>query len=225
MCVWRNLSRLAALLLVAVFVAACADVGLVPAAPAGDPGDILFQDQFVSGQTGDWFLEEDELGGTAISGEQLVVTVNAPNTLQFATLREPTFDDFVLEVDARQRSGPADSSYGVLFRSNGIDQFYRFDVTGNGLYLAERRNADGTWTPLTGDWKSSAVINQGLNVANRLKVIANGPELSFFVNDILLEQVTDSTYSSGSIALDAGTFAGTNLQVSFDDLVVYGSRE
>lgn len=225
MCVWRSLSRLAAVLVVALLGAACADVGLTPPTSAGNPGDILFQDQFVSGQTGDWFLEGDELGGTSISGEQLIVSVNAPNTLQFATLREPMFDDFVLEVDARQRSGPADSSYGVLFRSNGADQFYRFDVTGNGLYLAERRNADGTWTPLTGDWKSSAVINQGLNVANRLKVIANGPELSFFVNDILLEQVTDSTYSSGFIALDAGTFAGANLQVSFDDLVVYGSRE
>lgn len=222
---FRCLSRVAPLILSVMLLAGCAEVGLVPTRTSEDPGDVLFRDQFVSGQTGDWFLEEDEIGGTAISGEQLVVTVNAPNTLQFATLREPMFDDFVLEVDARQRSGPPDSSYGVLFRSNGTNGFYRFDVTGNGLYLAERRNADGTWTPLTGDWKSSAVINQGLNVANRIKVIANGSQLSFFVNNILLEQVTDDTYSSGTIALDAGTFAGTNLQVSFDDLVVYGSRE
>ncbi len=225
MYVSRSHSRLAFVILVTLLAVGCAEVGLVPPLTSEDPGDVLFRDQFVSGQTGDWFLEEDEVGGTAISGEQLVVSVYAPNTLQYASLREPTFDDFVLEVDARQRSGPPDSSYGVLFRANGANGFYRFDVTGNGLYLAERRNADGSWTPLTGDWKPSAVINQGLNVANRLKVIANGPELSFFVNDILLEQVTDNTFSSGSIAFDAGTFAGTNLQVSFDDLVVYGSRE
>lgn len=198
---------------------------LPTASLAAEPSDVLFQDQFIPGQIGDWFLEEDAVGGSTISGEQLVITVNAPNTLQYATLRQQDFADFVLEVDARQRSGSPDSSYGVLFRMNGSGGFYRFDLTGSGMYLAERHNTDGTWTPLTGDWKASAAINQGLNVANRIKVIANGPELSFFVNDILLEQVTDSTYASGEIAVDAGTFAGSNLQVSFDDLVVYGSRE
>jgi hypothetical protein len=103
------------------------------------------------------------------------------------------------------------------------EQFYRFALTGTGAYLIERRNADGTWTRFFPEWKPSPAINQGLNVANRIKIIAIGSELAFYVNDILLEQVTDDAYVSGAVALEAGTFAGGDIQVSFDDLLINGA--
>lgn len=211
----------AGLLVAGLFVlAACSEVGpsSLPLGVASSDGS--FQDAFIPGQTGAWLLEKDDLGSTEINSEQLVVTVRPPNTMQFAALEEPTFSDFVLEVDARQRAGKPEASYGVLFRMVDGTQFYRFEITGNGSYIIERRDADGSWTRLIPEWKTSPAINQGLNVANRLKVIANGPELTFYANDILLEQITDSTYTTGRIALDAGTFGGGDLQVSFDDLSV-----
>ena len=137
------------------------------AAPTGP-----FRDEFIPGQTANWLLEQDEVGSTAVANEQLVITVAAPNTVQYATLTDRTFGDFVLEVDAWQRGGAPESSYGVLFRMQDDGQFYRFDITGNGLYMIERRAADGTWTRLLREWTATAAINQGLNVANRLKVIA-----------------------------------------------------
>jgi hypothetical protein len=70
------------------------------------------------------------------------------------------------------------------------------------------------------EWTATAAINQGLNVANRLKVIANGSDLGFYVNDILLTQLSDSSLSEGRIGLDAGSFAGNALQVSFDNVSV-----
>ncbi|MEZ4516417.1 MAG: hypothetical protein R3C44_06130 [Chloroflexota bacterium] len=210
---------LAATLLV-IAVTACAEQQ--PPLTAETPGQVLFQEQFIAGQTGDWLLEQDDLSSAEIANEQLVLTINQPNTIQFATLQAPVFSDFVVEVDGRQRAGSPDSSYGVLFRVQDSQRFYRFSITSNGLYVIERHNPDGTWTRLTQDWLTSEAINQGQNVANRLKVIASGPELTFYVNDILLQQVTDATYPSGSVALSAGTFGGSSLQVSFDDLVVYG---
>ena len=179
-----------------------------------------FREEFIPGQTANWLLEQDEVGSTAVANEQLVITVAAPNTVQYATLTDRTFSDFVLEVDAWQRGGAPESSYGVLFRVQDDGQFYRFDITGNGLYMIERRAADGTWTRLLREWTSTAAINQGLNVANRLKVIANGPDLAFSVNDILLTQLSDSSLSEGRIGLDAGSFAGNALQVSFDNVNV-----
>ena len=179
-----------------------------------------FRDEFVPGRTANWLLEQDGLGSTTVANEQLVITVAAPNTVQYATLTDRTFSDFVLEVDAWQRGGAPESSYGVLFRVQDDGQFYRFDITGNGLYMIERRAADGTWTRLLREWTSTAAINQGLNVANRLKVIANGPDLAFYVNDILLTQLSDSSLSEGRIGLDAGSFAGNALQVSFDNVNV-----
>lgn len=220
-----NFRRLGASLLSAalLLLAACSEVGPSSLPLGVAAGDGSFQDAFIPGQTGKWLLENDELGSTEINSEQLVVTVKPPNTMQYAALEEPAFSDFVLEVDARQRAGKPEASYGVLFRMVDGSQFYRFEITGNGSYIIERRDANGSWTRLIPEWKTSPAINQGLNVANRLKVIANGPELTFYVNDILLEQITDSAYSSGRIALDAGTFGGGDLQVSFDDLAVSAS--
>lgn len=218
--IYHKLLSLVTVILVALLLVACEQAP--QPITADEPGQVLFRDQFIPGNTGKWLLEGDELTSTEIANEQLIITVNEPNTVQFATLQEPQFSDFVVEVDGRQRVGQPDSSYGILFRVQDPQRFYRFEITANGLYVVERHNPDGTWTRLVQDWLPSDAINQGLNVANRLKVIANGPEITLYVNDILLQQVTDATYPSGAIALSAGTFGGNSLQVSFDDLVVYG---
>ena len=64
---------------------------------------------------------------------------------------------------------------------------------------------------LVPDWVPTSALNQGLNGANRLKVLAGGPTLTFYANDELLTQVTDATFNEGLIGLDAGTFGGGNL--------------
>jgi len=102
-------------------------------------------------------------------------------------------------------------------------QFYRFDITGNGLFIVERHNGDGTWTRLVQEWTPASALNQGLNVTNRLRVLASGQSLTFYANDVLLTQVNDATYADGLIGLDAGTFGGSNLQVAFDNLTITGS--
>jgi hypothetical protein len=188
-------------------------------APNGTLSGAILE-EFGPGQTGNWILEQDDLGSTAIVNEQLVITVASPNTMQFSTLEGMTFGDFALEVDVYQRSGPPEGSSGILFRMQDSGRFYRFEITGNGLFMVERRDSDGSWTRLLPDWTPSTAINQGLNVANRLKIIATGPTMNFYANDVLLTQVTDSASSEGSIALDAGTFGGANLQVSFDNLAI-----
>ncbi len=222
----RVISSLFVLLLVGLGVA-CGGRPLVPdgsgnsqqgtAAPAADEPLV---DTFVPGQSGNWLFEQDANGSTAIVNEQLVVTIVAPNTIQYATLGDRTYGDFVLEVETWQRSGAPESSYGVLFRLQEDKQFYRFDITGNGLFIVERRHVDGTWTRLTPEWTATPALNQGLNVANKLKVIAAGPTLTFYANDVLLTQVVDEALTSGAIALDAGTFGGGDLQVSFDNLTI-----
>lgn len=208
-------------------LAACGGRPIIPTggASAGNPagsgnGDSDVSEDFVPGETGNWLLEQDDVGSSAIVNEELVITIAAPHTMQYAALDGADFGDLALEVDVAQRSGPADSSYGVLFRMQDDQQFYRFDITGNGLYVIERRNSDGTWTRLVPDWTPTTALNQGLNVVNRLKVIAAGPDLTFYANDVLLTQLSDPTFNSGGIALDAGTFGGGNLQVSFDNLAV-----
>lgn len=210
--------RILILLVGALLLSACTAVDL---SLSLGRSETLFRDEFVLGSTGDWDLEGDDSGRTMIVPEQLVIEVNTPNTLQYATLREPTFSDFVLEVDARLVTGNPESSYGVLFRIQSPEEFYRFVVTANGLYMLERRNADGSWERFLPDWRDSAAIRQGPNATNRLKVVADGPRLEVYANDTLLHEVRDDRYATGNIALDAGTFGATGLQVAFDNLLVY----
>ena len=212
-------SVIGALCLALFWLASCGSV------PNSNPSstsfeDALFWDNFTPGETGDWFLEADDGGSTAVINQELVIAINQPNTLQFTALQEQTFTDFVLEVDTRQIAGSPESSFGVLLRMQNNDQFYRFDITGSGLFMVERRDADGRWTQFLDDWTASDAINQGFNVPNRLKVVAQGSKLSFFANDILLHQIDDVIFPSGGIALDAGTFGQGDLQVAFDNLVV-----
>lgn len=179
----------------------------------------LFYDGFVPGQTGAWLLEQDEVGKTAVLNEQLIIEIDAPNMVQYSALANEVFDNFVLTVDVSQLEGGLDSTYGVLFRMVSPEQFYRFAMTSEGTYVVERRE-NGRWLRLSEDWPSAPAINQGLNVANEIKITAVGATLTFFVNGVEVQQVTDNTYSLGGIALDAGTFGHTGLQVAFDNVQV-----
>ncbi|MCA9924829.1 MAG: hypothetical protein KC421_20780 [Anaerolineales bacterium] len=139
-----------------LFLAACGGDGL----PGTDPG-LLFADNFTPGEMGDWQIEGDAAGQTTLLNENLVIEIAQPNVMQFSTLTTPGFTNFVLEVDARQLKGDLQSSYGVLFRMQNPNQFYRFDVTGNGMFMLERRNGDGSWTRFLEDWQESSAIRQG----------------------------------------------------------------
>jgi hypothetical protein len=182
---------------------------------------VLFQEEFVQGHTANWILESDDSGSAVIVPEQLMIELNAPNLVQYATLAEPQFADFTLEVEARQLSGSQSSTYGVLFRMQSPQEFYRFEITGEGMYVLERHDANGSRVLFVSDWRDTAAINQGLNGVNVLKVVADGPRIEVFVNDTLLEEVTDEGYAEGNIALDVGTFDGAGTQVSFDNLFIY----
>ena len=206
------MKRLILLLLALTSFVACSE-------PA-ETTNILFQDQFAAGQTGAWILEGDAIGRTSIADERLVIEISEPRTMQFATLEDPLFTDFDLSVDARIVEGDMRGSLGVLFRVQDPTQFYRFEITGDGLSIVERRNADGSWTRLVNDWTATPAINQGVGVTNQLRVIAAGPTLSFYANGILLHRIQDGQYKAGAIALDAGTFGQGGLRVVFDNLLI-----
>jgi hypothetical protein len=183
--------------------------------------DVLFRDEFTPGEMGAWQVEGDDVGQTAVIDQKLVISIGQPNTMQYTTLQEPIVTNFSMEVDTKQLTGNPESSYGILARMRGADQFYRFEITSSGLYMVERHNADGTWSQYLDDWTESSAINQGLNSVNRLKVEAIGPNLAFYVNDTLLHEAYDNGAGlEATVGLDAGTFGQAGLQVAFDNVVI-----
>lgn len=184
-------------------------------------GDALFYDEFAPGETGEWLLEGDENGRATIIDGRLVIEVDGANIVHFTTLAEPRFTNFDLAVEVTQLAGSPDSTYGVLFGlDDGGDAFFRFEITGNGLYVVERRAADGSWERFTDGWVAAPALNQGVDATNRLRILAAAPTFSFYANETLLTQVTDARYQGGNVGLDAGTFGQPGLRVAFDNVIV-----
>jgi hypothetical protein len=199
----------------AALLAACGGRGNDQSLPAG----MLYRHDFGE-NTGDWILESDMDANAVYEGGQLVLQVNVPNLIAWAELAERKFTDFILEIDARQLGGPDDNSYGILFRMRSPAAFYRFDISGDGYYEFSRRNDDdeNPWTTIT-DWVASPAIQQGTN-SNRIKIEAQGTHFAFYVNDQLVAEADDTTYRSGGIGLDAGSFSEGAVEVAFDNLVI-----
>ena len=190
-------------------------------APAGaPPSAILFSDSFTAGSIGPWLLESDEQGQTIIADGRLVIALDSLNLVQYTALGDLNFSDFNLTIETSQTAGNPNSSYGLLWRMNGPNQFYRFEINSVGLYLVERRNSDGTIGDLSVGWQPASALLTGLNVTNRLRLEAIGSQMKFYVNDQLIYEIADGTYQQGGIALDAGTFGEGGLQVMFDNLVI-----
>jgi hypothetical protein len=210
-----NLLLLRSILLTLPLLAACSGNSR-----PGPGDDLLFQDEFVPGQTGAWLLEADDAARSVVVDGQLQIGIDAPQIIHYATLAEPAFADFALEVDVTQVSGDLQSSADILFRMQGPAEFYRFGITGNGLWIAEKHNPGGSWSRFLDDWTESAAITQGHLATNRLRIVADGSTLSFYANATLLSQLSDAAYPSGKIALAAGTFGRPGLIVNFDNLVV-----
>jgi hypothetical protein len=218
---WVRKRVLGLAVLVGVVLAACEPEPPPTAVPLQtEDSAVLLVEEFAVGSTGDWHTEADELGMTAVLNERMLIEVNSQNTIQFTTLRERTFSDFVMEVEVTQLAGSLESSYGILFRMQAPDQFYRFDITGNGHFTVERHNADGTWTRFVEDWPLSNALKQGYNETNLLRVLAEGQAIALYANGDLLHQFSDGGYSEGTIALSGGTFGQPGLSVSFDNLVI-----
>lgn len=181
--------------------------------------NVLFEDDF-GADTGNWFLETDTQAQASItSAGQLELDILAPNLIAWAELKEQSFSDFVLEVDATQVSGPDNNSYGVIIRMKDASAYYRFDISGDGYYAFVRRDKQegGSWTWITEDWLASNAIAQGAGT-NQIKIVAQGSHFMFYVNDQLVAEADDSTYRSGTIGLNAGSFHESGVKIAFDNL-------
>jgi hypothetical protein len=210
--IWSTLVVLVA----ALALSGCGVLGI------GSPGEgePLFADDFGDSLPGGWLLEGDAQGDAQIVDGSLLVSVWSPGTVHYATLENKVFSDLILDVEATQIAGAPGSSYGVLIGMIAPDQFYRFEVTSSGDFAVERHDGSGKWKRLTDGWQSSPAIKQGVNETNHLRVAAAGGTFSFYTNETLLTQVVDRSYATGAVALDAGTFNQSELQVRFDNLLI-----
>jgi len=134
-----------------------------------------------------------------------------------------TYQDAAIAVNMRMLSG---LSGGLFFRVStdlfGEYSGYLFEINTAGKYrialFSQRITA--TITPLK-NWTPTPALRQSSAASNTLQVIAQGSNLSFYVNGVFLVQLTDPTYSSGVIAFFATTDGTTAADVVYSNLRVF----
>jgi len=126
------------------------------------------------------------------------------------------FKDFIMEADARLVSGPKGSAYGLIFRFQGNDNFYYFQVSEDGRYRIGKF-LNRVWSDLH-SWTKSAFIETG-NSTNHLKVACKGSQIEVYANGHHLTTVVDD-YFWGYVGAIVSTTEPT-AHVAFDNLKVY----
>lgn len=204
------LRPLAFVLLLATATLACGTLGKVPLEETFD-------------KAGNWGTgTSDDVRGDVVDGQyQMEVRNNAG--LFMATAGE-SFGDAVYELEATQVGGPLNNGYGMLFRvDDSSDSFYAFEVSGDG-YIWIGRCSDlcrGEAVALVGgDWFKSGAVKQGLQETNRLRVVAEGTRMTFFVNGVEVGRTSDSRLEEGDIAVAVETLGEPGVRVVFDNFKV-----
>jgi len=177
---------------------------------------LAWQDDF-STPEGGWVEASDLQSVKRYENGQYHILVNDSELFIWSTAGQD-LADFMVQIDATQVGGPNDNGYGLLFRFQDDQHFYRFDISGDGFYLLSKRSED-QWVTLV-DWTESPFIHKG-QATNRLKVICQGSQISLYVNDRHLTDFSDVSYSHGDIGLFAGTLSQGGVHISFDNLKVW----
>ena len=128
------------------------------------------------------------------------------------------FTNFILEVETWLVGGTDNNWHLVECRLQDEENYYDFGISADGYYDILRvvnRNRIAL-APLT----YSSYINQGVGAVNLIHIECIGSSLSLSVNGHLLEEVTDTTFTGGDIALTANALAGTFTEVAFDNIII-----
>jgi hypothetical protein len=188
-----------------------------PAASADTP--VLFSDDFADEQSSSFAPETNESSVYAFVDGTYAITVKKPKLLSWAPLRG-TYSDAAIEVETTL-DGPEVSAAGLIFHYQDDNNFYMFRVAGDKSYALDLYK-DNEQKHLI-EWTDEPSIN-GPGDINKLRVEMNGDLIRLYVNDKLLDEVSDGTFTRGKLALLTSTFDDPNATVKFDNLVVSGLK-
>ncbi len=207
------------------------------------PGEVLYAAAFDAAPE-DWELYSGRLSAQAADGA-LRITVDEVDKSPYSA-STLYFDDFDLRVQSKAVAGPLDNGFGVVFRVQDQNNYYLFLISSDGYYQVRRR-VDGE-EKLLSDWIPSSLVNQGLDVSNEIRVVAQGDTFHFYINGERVElcipddldaistyadscidgqmqlELLDNSVAEGRLGVIAVTpqFGEPGVEVDFDNVLVLG---
>jgi hypothetical protein len=182
-----------------------------------EAGPTLYSDNFDDEQSSDFTAETNESAVYKFADGAYQITVTKPKLLSWATMKGD-YGDASISVDANI-DGPTASAAGLIFHYQDDKNFYIYSIDGEGRYELDVYKDDEPITLI--DWTESSAIKP-VGEPNTLRVETSGDTIRLYVNDELLDELSDSTIANGKAALVVNTFEDPNVTVTFDNLVVRG---
>jgi len=185
--------------------------------PSPTPDAVLFEDgEFTNSCNAESTTDVERL----VENGAFTMHVKTPKYVGWTECTKVEFSDVVVEVDATQVDGPNNNIYGILFRY-GLedDEFYVFAVNGDGFYTLVIDGAQHTEPDIIIDWTEASVINKGQQT-NRLKIVAVGGDIEYYVNDQLLGTAQDDRLTTGTVGFFVGSIEEGGVRVSYDNLKI-----
>lgn len=193
---------------------ACSSFGFL-----GSQSDILFSDDFSKSRK-TWDQVSGDAGSTDYYNEAYRIVVNSSNYYAWANPGNESFVDTHIEVDATRNGGPDDNDFGIICRYIDDSQFYFAVISSDGYYGILKMTADGIKVIGKDSLLESDLIPKGA-VTNHIRFDCIGFTLTLYINDVLLDQQTDTAYTAGNVGLLAGSFSTAGTDILFDNFIVY----
>lgn len=191
-------------------------------APAEVTGTVLFADDF-SDQSSGWPVQEDEQALYAYRPDGYHIAAKQIGSAPWAKTNRVD-EDISIHVDARPTDADANGYYGLLCRIQDNRNFYYFVVQLTGKYVIGKFK-DGDFLPLFPEGlRSSDAIRQG-DQTNRIQADCFGNTLRLHVNGVLLDEATDSDFSSGYSGLTAAAEDAQRFEVVFNNFLITASAQ
>jgi hypothetical protein len=202
----------AALVALLWVLAAAACVG-----PGSGPYEATFD------RPGRWGTGNSDEAEGRVDGGVYDLLVKTGYGLYMATAGE-SFGQGVYEVQATQLDGPLNNGYGMVLRvDNDANDFYAFEVSGDGyvwIGFCRAYCKDEAVALVGGDWFRSDAVTPGLYATNRLRVVAEGALMTFYVNDVRVGRTSNDRLTAGDIGVMVETLGEGGVRVAFDDFKV-----
>lgn len=188
--------------------------------PAGAPGlgDLLFADAFDAPEM--WNTATSTWASATVTNNRLSLSINGHGPQSILSLRsEPSLGDFYAEATASVSLCRADDRYGMVFRTQPGENYYRLTLNCNGQLRIERGRG-GSITPLT-EWFPSGDVSFGAPASVRLGVWMVGSEMRIYLNDHFQFSLRDPILHTGTLGFFAYASGSTPVTVTFSDLQVF----
>ncbi len=134
-------------------------------------------------------------------------------------LKGPTFENITIETAAlvdHTGGENGDFRYGLALRGSG-DQYYAFTISPRSGKWQVLKRRSGEFSVLS---EGTSDPIQGLTALDRLRVDADGPDLTFYLNDQAVAQLADADYTSGEVGFVVQTFDEPLVHIHYDFLTI-----